>query len=997
MNFKIDDTPEGRYVELPALKLIQALGYKYLSNFEINQESERSDHRQVLLYPRLKQALKRLNTLDDEGIDDAIRQIHEDSFPGSLPIVDANERIRIKLIGRSIDDSVDQPITVKQYGKNGLEYITVRFFDFDNPENNEFLVTNQFYHFGNRTEIEVDIMIFVNGIPLVLVECKQPSSRDFMKEAWESNLEKYQDERFGHQKLFFYNHIIIATCDFAAKYGTVGYGPNNYSKWSKSYSLTDEELEKLTGRPPTPQDILLADLLNKKTLLDMLKNFVIYETDKNKKIKKVAKHQQYRVVTRSVERLQQGKNVKDKGGVIWHTQGSGKSLSMVWFATQLLYKFGNPPIMIVTDRVQLNDQINKTFKNCGFPDPEKPNNRKHLAELLKNPKGKTIMVNLQKFGKPKDFVHTKERIYVLVDEAHRSQYKFSASHMRAAMPNGVFFAFTGTPIDKKNRTTYGKFGPLIDKYSFEESKADGATLRVKYEGRLPELAIEGGNSINEIFDRLCDLEKLNIEQRAELKAKYARKSKIAEAPARIRTICKDLINHFNTKIAPNGYKGMIVASSREAAVTYKRELDKLGGPQSRIIMDSKLDEIGKDGTSWAPYYLDERERLRKSEEFKTADDQTKFLIVVDMLLVGYDVPIVQVMYLDKPLKEHALLQAIARVNRLYDERKDYGLIIDYIGVTKNIQDALKIFEEQDVEGAFDSLDDDLIDLDNRHKEFLSVIKDVELTYDSISKRFQTIDEQENFEYAFKMFAKSLEAVLPDKTAVPYEKDFKFGCEIRSRIRTAFYGDKPNMREYGKKVQQLIDDHIRSLGIKELMEPREITFENFLAFASTKLKDTKAKAALVKNKAMQVIRELSPSNPVYYEKLRERLEKLIQEEKNHRIDDAGYFDQLSILYDDALSGPQRIKNELGISDEFELAVYLLIEFESHDKELCKNYAKEITTQVKQITSIKDWKDKPKVVDDIYLAVYDPLDPEKFTKQIRDKLANEVIKLARYKFD
>lgn len=995
MEFRVEDNEEGKEVELPALKLIHALGYDYLPNYEINKESEREDHRQVLLYKRLEAAIRRLNNFDDDGVKEAIRKIHEDNFRADLNSVDANEIIRIKLVGRSSDTAPAQPITVKQYGESGIEYPTVRFFDFDNPENNEFLVTNQFKHFGKRTPIEADIMIFVNGIPLVLIECKKPTVRDLMKEAWEENLEPYQNPHFGHQRLFFYNHLIIATCFLDARFGTVGSPPNKYSKWTSLQNMSIEKLEKLVGRIPTKQDILLAGMLNKETLLDMLKNFVIYEIEENKKVKKVAKHQQYRVVRKAVERINQGKKVQDKGGVVWHTQGSGKSLSMVWFATQLLYKFDNPTILIITDRNQLNDQIYKTFRSCGFDDPLQPNNRKELAEELKIPKGKTIMVNLQKFDKPEKFVKTKERIFVLVDEAHRSQYKFSASHMRAAMPNGVFFAFSGTPIDKKNRSTFRRFGPLIDKYSFEESKQDGATLPVKHVGRLPELAVEGGNSIDQIFERLFG--HLPKEEKAKLKQQYVTKKKIAEAPARIREVCKDIVNHYTNKIMPNGYKAMIVASSRDAAVIYKRELDMIGAPPSRIIMTSQPDEVGKDGTSWAEYYLPEDERLEKAEEFKSPDDPIKLLIVVDMLLVGYDVPIVQVMYLDHPLKEHALLQAIARVNRLYDARKTYGLIVDYIGITKNLQEALKIFEEQDVQGAFEDLKDDLVELDQRHKQFLDMIKDLPRDDNSaIVNRFVDVDEQENFEFVFKNFAKALDAVLPDKEAEPYEKDFKFGSKIRAMIRTAFYGDKPNLSEYGKKVQNLIDTHIRSLGIRELSEPREITYENFLAFVK-KFKDPRAQTALVKTKAMQVIRELSPSNPAYYEKLRERLEKLIREERERRIGTAAYFEQLSQVYQDAISGESKLQEETGIKDKFELAVYLMIVEYNEDKELCKKYAKIITNDVRKTTSIKDWKAKPRLEDDIFLAAYDTLDSNKFSKDIREKIANEIIKLARHEFE
>jgi type I restriction enzyme R subunit len=341
---------------------------------------------------------------------------------------------------------------------------------------------------------------------------------------------------------------------------------------------------------------------------------------------------------------------------------------MLWLATQLMYRFGNPPILIVTDRKQLDEQIHGTFKACRFPDPIAAKSRAHLQKLLSNPRGKTVMTTIQKFGSKENHIHTDKKVIALVDEGHRSQYKFNAEAMRSAMPNAVFFAFSGTPIDKKNRNTYKVFGPLLDKYSFEESKQDGATLKILYENRMPGLYIEGANNIDQIFERVFS--DLDQEKKDSLKKEYATKEKIAEAPARIRKICLDLIDHFTKRIEPNGYKAMLVATSREAAVTYKKELDKLNAPKSKIIMTSYLGEKGKDGISWDEYFLTHDQREDEAERFKSPDDPTKILIVVDMLLVGYDVPIVQVMYLDKGLKEHALLQAIARVNRLYDPGKN---------------------------------------------------------------------------------------------------------------------------------------------------------------------------------------------------------------------------------------------------------------------------------------------------------------------------------------
>ena len=297
--------------------------------------------------------------------------------------MDTNEKIRAKLVGLSRTGGLE-PITVTQNFGEGNEEKTVRLFDFDNPENNDFLVTNQFQLHGLKQPVYPDIVIFVNGIPLVLIECKSPYIREPIQEAVEKNFQRYQSRGSGYERLIFYNHFLVATCGQTARHGTIGANVNHYARWSEAYPLTEEDIRKMCGgKKPREQEILIAGMLSKSHILDLLKNYVIYQSENNKSIKKIAKHQQYRVVTKAVERLslEEEDNIADKGGVIWHTQGSGKSLSMLWLATQLVYRFGNPPIVIVTDRKQLDEQIHGTFKASGFPDPIPARSRKHLQEL----------------------------------------------------------------------------------------------------------------------------------------------------------------------------------------------------------------------------------------------------------------------------------------------------------------------------------------------------------------------------------------------------------------------------------------------------------------------------------------------------------------------------------------------------------------------------------------------------------------------------------------
>ncbi|MFZ1077984.1 MAG: type I restriction endonuclease subunit R [Nitrosotalea sp.] len=990
MNFDVADNDEGNKSERPALEQLYAMGYDYLSQNDLNKT--RRDYREVLLYDRLEKAIRKLNPeFDDDGVRDALTQISELSYPYTLDPMDTNEKIRAKLVELSRSNGLEPIIVTQNFGE-GPEEKTVKLFDFDNPENNDFLATNQFQLDGFKNPIYPDIVIFVNGIPLVIIECKSPSIPDPIGEAIErKNFAHYQTRGLGFERLLFYNHFLVATCGTLARHGTLGSSINHYARWSEAYPLTIEEIEKICKRKPREQEILIAGMLSKSHLLDLLKNYVLYEDVNNKKIKKIAKHQQYRVVTKAVNRLHLEGNIADKGGVIWHTQGSGKSLSMLWFATQLMFKFKNPAIIIVTDRKQLDRQIHDTFRACGFAEPEKAKSSRHLAELFQNAKGKTIMTTIQKFATEGAQIHTDEKAIVLVDEAHRTQYKFNAEDMRAAIPNGVFFAFSGTPIDKKNKSTYRVFGPMLDKYSFEESKADGATLSILYEGRMPHLFVEGEDTIDKIFERVfSDLDK---ETKAKLKSQYVTKGKIAEAPARIRKICIDLVDHFTKHIQPNGYKAIVVASSREAAVLYKRELDKLNAPQSRIIMTSQLGEKGKDGSNWDEYFLTPEQREIKSEEFKKPEDSTKILIVVDMLLVGYDVPIAQVLYLDQGLKEHNLLQAIARVNRPYDEAKTYGLIIDYCGVTNELQKALAIFEEEDIQGALEPLKGELEELRLRHLDVMSHFKDVDRNDDdAIITKFEPVDIRDKFEYDFKMFSKALDVVLPDKEADPYIADFKFVSKIRQMIRTYYEGVKPSIREFGKKVQQLIDDHIRSLNISELMDPREITYDNFIAYAK-KFKSDRARTALIKNKARQIIRELAPNNPAYYERLRERLEKIITEEEIRRKESADYFNKYLEIYESALN-EKKEREKLGFETPFEFAVFGELQNIKNNEENSKQITKTIYQKIKKETEIIGWKTKTSTEKNLRVIILDILSENKFNEEKIGELSRKIIDLAKH---
>jgi type I restriction enzyme R subunit len=661
-----------------------------------------------------------------------------------------------------------------------------------------------------------------------------------------------------------------------------------------------------------------------------------------------------------------------------------------------MYKFGNPPILIVTDRKQLDKQIHETFKSCGFPTPIKARTSTHLQTLLRNPQGKTIMTTIQKFGTKSGLIETDSKIIVLVDEGHRTQYKFNAAAMREALPNGVFFAFTGTPIDKKEKSTYRVFGPLLDRYSFDESKADGATLRINYEGRMADLFVEGEDeTIEQVFDRIFSDQTKDIKDK--LKRQYITKKKISEAPSRIKKICFDIIDHFTKHVQPNGFKAMLVTPSRQAAVTYKKELDNLNGPISKIIMTGRLGEKGADGESWDRYYLTDEQREKEETYFKSSEDPTQILIVVDMLLVGYDAPIVQTLYLDRVIKEHTLLQAIARVNRPYKPEKQYGLIVDYCGITTELQEALAIFDEQDVQDLLTPFDTEIEQLKSRHLEAMSFFSDINKNdFDQIILIFEPVNIREDFEYAFKMFSKALDSVLPRREANQYKNDLTFLAKTRQRLKNIYGGVGLSLKIEGNKVQQMINDIIRSSKISTLIEQREVTDQTFLS--DVVLKETqnkKARTALVKNKVRQIITEKAHLNPVYYEKMKERLESIIREEKEERKEDADYFNKYEEILKE-LYGQEEERKKLGFTNNFEFAVYEELLKVTKDANLSKSSTKKISEGInEEITKIKDWQKKLTSQKRLESTIYDILiqtGNKKIENKV-DELIEQIMNLAK----
>ena len=542
----------------------------------------------------------------------------------------------------------------------------------------------------------------------------------------------------------------------------------------------------------------------------------------------MARYKQFMAVNKAMERIRTARKPRERGGVVWHTQGSGKSLSMLWLALKLRRDPDqeNPMIVLVTDRTALDRQISKTFLSCGFPNPERATSVRNLRDLLSHPSGKTVMTTVQKFQELEEgenghpVLSEGKNIFVMVDEAHRTQYRSLAANMRQALPNACFLGFTGTPIDKRDKSTIQTFGPYIDTYTIEQAVADGATVPIFYESRLPEMRIVG-RTLDQLFDQVfADRSK---EEREAIKARYANEQTIAEAPRRIETICLDLLSHYAQFIQPNGFKAQVVAVSRDAAATYKETLDRLNGPESALIMSGGHN----DPERLAKWHLEKHQHDALVDRFLDKKDPLSILVVCDMLLTGFDAPVEQVMYLDSPLKEHTLLQAIARVNRRA-EGKDYGLVVDYWGVSDALQEALAIFAPGDIKGAMEPKLDELPRLQSRHRAAMRFFDKVKAKNDLAAcvKVLEPEDVRAEFDVAFRRFSQSMDMLLPDPRALPYNRDLVWLGKIRQVAKVRYHDPRLDISDAGAKVRKLIEDAIVADGIQILVKEVSILAPEF---------------------------------------------------------------------------------------------------------------------------------------------------------------------------
>lgn len=776
----------------------KGLGWYRVARADVPREIQ-----EVLVEPWLRDALIRLNpeiAARPDRADEVLYKLRAVVLSvRSDGLIRANEEMTAWIRGeRSMP-----------FGNNN-EHVPVRLVDFDQPEQNQYVVTQQFTFRAGNAERRADLVLLINGLPVVVIEAKTPTRAAV---SWvDGALQVHEDYERVVLELFVCNVFSVATEGKDYRYGAIGLPVKDWGPWNLEPDGAGGMLP-LHGMKQAAQSMLQPHVV-----LDILSNFTLFATDRKKRrIKIICRYQQYEGTNKIVERVLAGQPRK---GLIWHFQGSGKSLLMVFAAQKLRLHpmLRNPTVLIVVDRIDLDTQITGTFTSADIPNLEKADSREKLQQLLAQDVRKIIITTIFKFGEAEGVLNDRGNIIVLVDEAHRTQEGDLGRKMRDALPNAFLFGLTGTPISRFDRNTFYAFGAeedekgYLSRYGFEESVRDGATLRLHFEPRLVDLHIDKAaidQAFSELTGGLSDLDRDSLGKTA------ARMAVLVKTPERIRRVCEDVVQHFQSKVEPNGFKGQIVTFDRESCLLYKQELDKLLPPESSdIVMTVNANE---------PQYKafarsrDEEEQLL--DRFRDPNDPLKLLIVTSKLLTGFDAPILQVMYLDKPLRDHTLLQAICRVNRTYSEQKTHGLIVDYLGIFDDVAQALE-FDEEGVSTVVSNIQELKDQLPAALRRCLAFFAGVDRTvegYEGLIAAQQCLPNNEvrdRFAAEYSLLGKLWEALSPDPMLAQYESDYKWLTQVYQSVQPSSGQGRLVWHALGAKTIELIHQNVRVDAVRD---------------------------------------------------------------------------------------------------------------------------------------------------------------------------------------
>ncbi len=979
-------------LELATLEWFEELGYNVVGGPEIapppdGEKPERTSYSDVVLVERLKTAIFHLNpNISEEAKEDALRKVLQVTSTSPQLIVNN------KSFHSMLRDGVD--VEYRRIDRS-IAGDKVQLINFNNIDENDFLVVNQFTVIENNNR-RPDVVIFVNGLPLAVVELKNP---DDVKATVKSAFNQIQTYKKDIPSFFTYNGLIVISDGLEAKVGTITANFEWFTRW-RTIDGTDLAPNSL------PQlEVLLKGIFQKHRLLDIINNFIVYETDGEKISKKLAAYHQYHATNKAVEKTIEAtsKDGDRRCGVVWHTQGSGKSLTMVFYAGKIIQKLNNPTIVVLTDRNDLDDQLFSTFSQCSTllrQTPKQAESREQLREYLKVASGGVVFTTIQKFlpistntAEQKNFpLSERTNIVVIADEAHRSQYDFIdgfARHMRDALPNASFIGFTGTPIELTDKNTRAVFGEYIDIYDVTQAVEDKATVPIFYEARLAKIALkeEERPKIDSDFEELTEGEELERKER--LKSKWARLEALVGAPKRISLIAKDLVEHFENRLSAIEGKGMVVVMSRRIAIELYNEIAKL---RPQWINDNDREGFLKivmtgsaaDPLDWQKHIRNKQARLNIANRMKDPKDSLKLVIVRDMWLTGFDVPSLHTMYIDKPMKGHGLMQAIARVNRVYKDKKG-GLIVDYIGIAPELKEALSYYSDNDRKNTAINQSEAVKIMLEKYEVVCGLFHGFEYKskiYGSEKVRIKLIAEAMDFilglENGEKRYLQAVtELSVAFSLAVPHEETIKIRDEVAffQSVKTGIKktssggggGGGPTDEDYQEAIKQIVSGAIVSDKVIDIYSAAGIKTPDISILSDEFLAEVKNLPH--KNLALEMLKRLlnneivamMRSNLVKSRSFAQMLEETIKKYQNRTIEAAQVINELVDLAKKIKAEKEKGK-EIGLTPE-EVAFYdALCVNESAIQELgdkvLMQIAKELVMMLRKNTTI-DWTIKESV--------------------------------------
>lgn len=1015
----------------PALALFEAMGYTYISPADCDKQ--RGSRYHVLLRDILRGQLRRLNRYVYAGAENEFsaanieRAMEDLNEPLTDGLVRTSEKIYdALLLGKSYPETV---------GDGKMLSFNLRYIDWDNPQNNVFHVTEEFAvdSQDRQHNARPDIVLFINGIPFAVIECKAPHIP--VEEAVGQMIRNQQAAYIPH--LFKFAQLVVTTNKNAVKYATAGTPKKFWSVWKEQ---DDEWLQTrlkalIPDRMPTEQDRNIVSLFSRERVFELIRYFVLFDAN----VKKVCRYQQFFAVREIMKTIAESdEHGNRQSGVIWHTQGSGKSLTMVMLAKYILMELKDchPRVVIVTDRKELDAQIAATFAHTRLT-PARATSGRHLVELVNSARADVITSIINKFNtvERQEVKNPSRDIFVLVDESHRSNYGLMATRMRSVFPNACYIGFTGTPLMKSEKNTMARFGRLIHKYTIRDGVEDGAIVPLIYEGRFVEQKVDEEN-IDLWFKQIT--RRLTEAQREDLRRKWSSIRRLTSTDARIKRIALDISEHFIEGYKDTGFKAMLATNYKRDAIRYLECFEQFGDLNCAVVisppdMREGVDDVDEGADDLVVSFWNkmmqqygDADRYEEAIKNRFCDGEIDILIVCSKLLTGFDAPLCQVLYIDKELKEHGLLQAIARTNRLH-EGKDYGLIVDYRGLIEKLDTAMDMysgaglenFDGGDLKGVVVDVMAAVGNLRSAYTQLVELFAPVGSISDAEAVEVFLADDKmrQDFYTLLCAFGRALHLVLNAEQAYnalskeerqKYQDTFIFFSKVRRSVKLQ-YCDAIDNAEYEPLMQNLLDTHLSVAGLKKITSPIDILNKDDFEKELEELGSLRSKADAIASRMTRSISEKRDENPAYYDSFSKRIRDALALYKEKVISEAEYLAKMRTIMGDYHAGrstvsyPERIKNNVHAQAFFGVLTALFDEVE--DERITPDFVAEVSEEITKIVashSQVDWTNNKTIhdrisqdIDDLFYK-YEKEHGLKLSFDLIDKIIDNVKTVALRRF-